>query len=337
MNSWDLLVRAGDVDAPVEEVTDAAIAALLEAAHAEHEVDQPKRRGVPRTVAVGISATAAVVVVVALVVALPRDGQTPIGRTAPSQVLSSRTIRLISDATAAVAASGTAVESTDTTGDVVSLPSSTLDVTFSGENVNYLVTSSGQGAQGVENRIVDGQLYLYVKGRDLQMHWYHDTTPNAAGSLSFPNPQTLLSVIGPSLGLESLGEVDLNGVRLTHLRAMTPGALSDLGIHGIVGKATSFEAWVDSDDVIRQIAATTTYQTCSLGGGLNHAPTAPQTAPSPTQSPGTIWASPDLKAKALPSGKCSAATSRVQITYNDLGAPESITVPPGAVDQRLVG
>lgn len=338
MSSWDSLVEAGQVDAPDAAVTDAAIATLLEAAQAEQDVAQAKHhRRVPRAALFGLGSAAAVILVVVLAVAVLGDGQPPTGPARPSQILSSRTIRLISDATAAVADSGTAVESTATSGGAVFLPPSTLDVTFSGDDVNYLVTSSGQGARGVQNRIVDGQLYLYVKGRDLQMHWYHDTTPNAAGSLSFPNPQTLLSVIGPSLGLESVGQVDLGGVEVTHLRATTPSALSSLGIHGIVGRVTSFEAWVDGDNVVRQIAATTTYQTCSLGQGLGKTATKLQTAPAPTQSPGTIWASPDLKAKALPSGKCSAATSRVQISYDDLGAPESITAPPGAVDQQLVG
>jgi hypothetical protein len=102
---------------------------------------------------------------------------------ARAEVLPASAIRLISTSTAAVADSGSAVESTTNSGGVVSLPPTTLDVTFSGQDVNYLVASTGQGAEGVENRIVDGQLYLYIKGQDLEMHWYHDTTPGAATSL----------------------------------------------------------------------------------------------------------------------------------------------------------
>jgi hypothetical protein len=342
MESWDVLVLAGEVPDPDEAVVDAAVTALLAearnelAAHGDITAGRFHHR---RAIGIGSAVAllvACIVVASLLVVRQPSSVRPSVSaHEARTQVLPASAIRLISASTAAVADSGTAVESTTNSGGVVSLPPTTLDVTFSGQDVNYLVASTGQGAEGVENRIVDGQLYLYVKGQDLEMHWYHDTTPGAATSLGFPDPRNLISAIGPPLGFEEVGHQELDGILVTHLRATTPGALSGHGIHGLTGTITSFDAWVDANNVVQQVTATSTYQTCSLGQRVS-APVAHDTVPSTTnENSQGVSASPYLKPET-PS-RCATATSKVQITFADLGAPESVTVPPGAIDQASVG
>ena len=272
MESWDALVRAGEVPEPDEAVVDASVAVLLAEARSAlegHDNATARRPQRPRTLAIGSAAALVVacIVVASLLIANHPSSDRP-SKSAHAErpiLLPARAIRLISASTAAVADSGTAVESTTSSGGIVSLPPTTLDVTFSGQDVNYLVASTGQGAEGVQNRIVDGQLYLYIKGPDLQMHWYHDTTPGAATSLGFPDPRTLISAVGPSLRFEEVSHLHLDGAPVTHLRATTPGALSASGIHGLNGTVTSFEAWVAADNVVRQITVTSTYQTCSVG------------------------------------------------------------------------
>jgi hypothetical protein len=343
MEPWDVLVRSGDVRDPDEEVIEASIDNLLTKVRYEqrvHSLSAPQPHHLARIGGASVALLLAVCIAIAslLVIDQPSTHHSTgsahnAGR---ARVLSPQAMRLISTSTAAVENSGTAVESTVTSGGVALSPPTTIDVTFSGHNVNYLIASNGNGAQGVQNRIVDGQLYLYIKGRDLKMHWYHETNPNAAASLSFPDPRTLIATVGPSLRFEDVGQQELDGVPTTHLQATTPGALRGHGIpHGLNGTITAFDAWVDSDNVVRQIVVTAQYQTCSIGQ-LPNAPIAPNTVPS-SQSPARISASPALKQLTPGAHGCTTTTSTVQIRFANLGVPESITVPPGAINQESLG
>jgi hypothetical protein len=254
-------------------------------------------------------------------------------------------VRLISSqSAAAMADSGTAVETTtNTTGSTTQGAPTTIDVTFSGQDVNYLFASNGNGAAGVENRVVDGQLYLYIEGPDLQMHWYHDTAPDAAASLTFPDPRTLLQAVSPSAGLQDVGQESVGGVELTHLRATNPGPIGQLGIPDISPTVTSFDIWVDSADVVRQMDVSSSPSgvsfVCAVSGRAHNSSgeSSSVTIP-PTDRVSTL---PDGK-KVPPGVACATARSlhlgsTFDVRFADLGDPESVVAPSGAVDQPGLG
>jgi len=300
-----------------------------------------------------IAAAAAVLAIVALVSLGWRHrllhcaaGRAPVaGRHAPS-VLTARMVRLISSqSAAAMADSGTAVETTtNSIGSATQGPPATIDVTFSGQNVNYLVVGNGKRGGWGENRVVDGQFYLYIKGPDLQMHWYHDTSPNAAATMSFPDPRTLLQAVSPSAGLEDLGQEMVGGMELTHLRATTPGSIGRLRIPDVGSTVTSFDVWVDSANVVRQMAVSS-----SAGGAAFVCVAAPSASgPSSGSSP-TVTIPPTDRITTLPNGKpiplgtvCGSlktldAGTTLDVRFADLGDPETVAAPSGAVDQEGLG
>ena len=133
---------------------------------------------------------------------------------------------------------------------------------------------------------------------DLQKHWYHDTAPNAAASLAFPDPRTLVQDLTPKTGVEVVGQESVNGVELTHLRATNLSGLDSAGLDGYVnGNVSSFDVWVDSDNVVEKIAitsSTTGYtvspspagrrRLCRRGASCSRRVTAPR-RPSPPEGP----------------------------------------------------
>jgi hypothetical protein len=348
IDEMELVGRLGEVDTGSAEAIDRAEVILRAAMAAAYElepegIDRERRMRWPKRRALaGVAAAAVVVAGVAGGLSIARSGSSGSPTTqpqasrpvAPSQpvaaVLTASRVRLIaSTSTAAVAESGTAVETTTTTNSgVVQGTPTTIDVTFSGQNVNYTVANNSNGAQGVQDRVVDGQLYLYFEGPDLQMHWYHDTTPNAAAGLGVPNPRTLLEAVTPSAGLENLGQQSVGGVELTHLRATTPSALGQLGLPDITGTVMSFDIWIDTKNVVRQLAVAS-----STGTALN--------CRQGTQVPANeqvITTLPD--GKPVPTGYvCGYVTSgsTLKVSFANLGAPETVAAPNGAIDQRGKG
>jgi hypothetical protein len=344
MHAIQLLEQVGEVRPADDAVIEAAVDLVLTAAFQEGNCTSPAsptthRRHRRRRMALGGTTVAGVAAaVLAVVTLLPSGGgtgsQVPLSgtrsRPAPT-VLTSRMVRLISSQSeAATADSGTAVETvTNKSGSSVVGAPTTIDATFSGQNVNYLIASDGDGAQGVENRVVDGQLYLYEKGPDLQMHWYHDTSPNAVASETFPDPRTLLQAISPSAGLENLGRESVGGVELTHLRATTPGSIGELGMPDVGGNIISLDVWVDGDDVVRQMTVSS-----SSGGHIECAATPGPAGSAGSPSQGSSTTCPDLQAHGL---STAPLVSTLDIRFANLGASEDVTAPSGAVDQRLLG
>jgi hypothetical protein len=347
MDNYQSLRRAGTIAEPPPDILARAQQILLEYIGAEETPDATRARtrtGRHLFVVSGIVATAAAVAAVAVL--LPGGGgpqSEMIGHARKhvrsSVLLSTRTVALISSRSAAVTDSGTAVETTEnSTNAALQGPPQTIDVTFSGKNVNYLVTSNGDGAEGVQNRVVDGQFYLYIKGQDLQMHWYHDTSPNAADSASFPDPRTLLEAINPSAGLETVGRQSVNGMELTHLRATHPASIGSLDTPDVSSTVISFDVWVGSDNVVRRMRITS-----SDGSFMcEEAPGAAGSTPN-VDGPATIR--PSERIATLPDGQPVPAgticgnvqTTELDIRFGTLGVPESIGVPPGAIDQEGLG
>jgi hypothetical protein len=142
--------------------------------------------------------------------------------------------------------------------------SGTDSITFAGKNWNDAFSQTfpaagGQPAhtQSAINRIVNGQLYLYITGRDGQVRWYHDTNPSGHPSMQIPDPRTLFRVLDPSARFEIIGHRVVGGVRLTGLRATNPVRPSVLSwLPGVTPGAhlTQVTVWVDGHDVAHQIA-----------------------------------------------------------------------------------
>jgi hypothetical protein len=355
MDAIQLLREMGDVPRADEAVVDAAIEVVLAAAAEEPApslLDAPaaqRRRRRRRALdAAGLAtAAAAVLAVVVLLVQMGTGSPTvrPVGtgpRHHAPKALTAATVRLISaQSAAAMADSGTAVETTtNTTGSTTQGAPTTIDVTFSGPDVNYLIVGNGDGAAGVENRVVDGQLYLYIERPDLQMHWYHDTSPNAAASLTLPDPRTLIQAVRLSAGLEDLGQQSVGGVELTHLRATTPGSIGELGIPDISNTVTSFDVWVDGADVVRQMEVSST----DSGAGFVCA-AAPRAGDSSSGISPTVTIPPADRISTLPDGRpvppgvvCGLHMgSTLDVQFANLGDPESVVAPNGAVDQQGLG
>lgn len=355
MDEYQRLRQAGTVPEPPSDVLVRAEQILREymAAQDMSEVRHSRRRVLMVS---GIVATAAAVVALGVFLSVGTGPQTPtigrVNKTSGSPMhLKAQTVALISSqSSAAVADSGTAVETTSNlvSGTAPSAPQ-TIDVTFSGSNVNYLIASNGDGAEGVQNRVVDGQFYLYIKGPDLKMHWYHDTAANAVASESFPDPRTLLEAVSPSAQLENLGTESVDGMQLTHLRATDPSAINNMHIADVGSTVTEFDAWVDSDNVVRQMEITSSAGSAPgnilcesarvAAGPTSNDPRAVPIPPAERVStlPGGKAVPSGTVCGYVPSNQASQLSTTLHIQFDDLGSPESVTAPSGAINQEGLG
>lgn len=351
MDAFQLLEDAGRVT-PADEVTiESAVDLVLTAAFHEtgaaddtgsmHHHRVLRHRRLFAGGAVLVTAAAAAVVVAALLPGAgstrPPTRQSALGSKTATLLTAARIRRISSSSSETLAHSGTAeVTTTSTFGSSVQ-PTNTTAVTFSGQDVNYTISTGPAPTDTAINRIVGGQLYLYVIGPDLQKHWYHDTAPNAAASLAFPDPRTLVQELTPKAGVEVVGQESVNGVELTHLRATNLSGLDSAGLGGYVnGNVSSFDVWVDSDNVVEKIAITssTTGYTVSPSPPGNGA-LCPSGSIVFKKSDGTTQTEPAEKALG-----CSVPTmiaSSTEIEFANLGAPETITIPAGAIDQQGLG
>jgi hypothetical protein len=254
-------------------------------------------------------------------------------------VLTAATIhRIASSSTAALAHSGTAAVTTTTTTGSQPPEVDTTEVTFSGHDLNYSITTSDNPGATAINRLIDGQFYLYVIGQDLQYHWYHDTSANAASSLAFPDPRTLVGELSPAAGFVNLGTATIAGVALTHYRATDPAAASTTDLKNFVsGGLTGLDLWVDSSNVVQRItvtgASSTVYAlspaandgSCPAGSTpLKPKANAPKSVPQPADGK-QFCSTPET------------STTTTDIEFANLGTPESITTPTGAIDQETHG
>lgn len=119
--------------------------------------------------------------------------------------------------------------------------------------------------------VVDGQYYHYpaftLKPKPhLVAGWMHVIAPGAGASLNIPDPRTLLSVLSPSAGLVIDGYATVNGVRVEHLQATTPGAVPVTPLDSIMQSASAdprlsvLDLWVDPSDVVLKAQFTVTGQ-----------------------------------------------------------------------------
>jgi hypothetical protein len=241
-------------------------------------------------------------------------------------ILTSFEVKKISAKSSAAASSGTA-EVTQTSAQN-GVPQAGYDtaVTFSGQNIDEKITAvpepSGSAKSfTTDDRFVGGQFYIYTPGPGDVLEWLHDTNSGAdAASMQFPDPRTLYGAINPAAQFTVDGTTTMNGEAVTHLVAADPSAIdsSALGNLAVDATLTSFEIWIDANDVAQQMALSTsqTNQACQLG---------------PLSEYGTKTAT----FKSLKNAKrCGlmTTTSNVTVTFANLGVPQSVAVPQGAVN-----
>lgn len=212
------------------------------------------------TLRAGIAAAAATAAAVAVMVATGGGGAAP----APSTVLTAAMVQRVASASRlALAQSGRAKITYRQTDNGALQVSGTDSIAFAGKNWNdassqTFPAAGGQPAktQFAVNRIVDGQLYLYIKGRAGRLRWYHDTSPSGHPGMKIPDPRTLFGVLAPSGRFEVTGHRVIGGVRLTVLRATNPASLPVLRwLPGVTPGAhlTYLTVWVDGHNVVHQL------------------------------------------------------------------------------------
>lgn len=220
---------------------------------------RPRLRGRP-----GWIAAAAGVAAVSCAAALGVSQLAAPGGRRGEVILTAATVRRIASASrSAMAFSGQAIIRYADTQNGTLQDSGSDDISFSGKNWNdalrqLLPAAGGQAAstQFAINRIVNGQFYLYIKGRTSRLEWYRDTNPSGHPSFTIPDPRTLLGVLRPSAGFEPAGYQTIGGLRLLRLRATHTShlpltSLPDLqpGEH-----ITALQVWVDRHSVVHQMA-----------------------------------------------------------------------------------
>jgi hypothetical protein len=350
MDVLELLEDLGNV-APADDATiEASVELVLTAAYQERGSHAPStsRTRVPRRrwLFGGAALATAAAVAVAVIVLVPgtkaghtpaHSGTAPVTSTpkssAPAVLTAAMIRRITSSSAAALAHSGTATVTTTTTMGSETPEVDHTAVTFSGADLNYVITTSDNPKGVAINRVVDGQLYLYVIGQDLQYHWYRDTSPDAASSLAFPDPRTLVGELTPEAGFVSAGSEDVGGAELTELEATNLGDIDAAALKNFGGGPLSgFAVWVDGNDVVQKIVVTSTSDAVTsirpaTGGPAWSCPAgySLKMAKSPTASPPAICAKP------------VTMTMTTEIDFASIGDPETITAPAGAIDEEMHG
>jgi hypothetical protein len=112
---------------------------------------------------------------------------------------------------------------------------------------------------------------------------------------------------------------------------------------------TSFDVWVDSDNVVRQMTVSSSPSSAGGTGAVFMCEAAPSASGPSSGSSEPVKIVPSERISTLPNGKpvpagtvCGTThtmqmSSTLDIQFANLGAPESVTVPPGAIDQQGLG
>ena len=156
--------------------------------------------------------------------------------------------------------------------------------------------------------------------------------------MQFPDPRTLYQAISPEAQFSVADTTTTNGETVTHLIARDPSAINASALANLAADATltSFGIWVDANDVVQQIARSTsqTNQACQLGP-LTKAELQKygQKVKLPNGKEGVAVAEPAIK--SLENGKSSGpmtTTANVTVTIANLRVPQSVATPQGAVE-----
>ncbi len=325
-------------------------------------LDDLRRRQVRRSVATRISLaalpTAAAATAVTMVVMSGGNVVVPAKPARPVVLTAAMVKRVASESRHALAHSGRATISYRITDNGALNGSGTDRITFDGKNWNDSFSqtdpaSGGQPAhtQGAINRVVNGQLYLYIAGPDNKVRWYHDTNPAGHPNVQFSDPRTLFGLLNPSARFKVIGHQVAGGVRLTELRATTPvrtRALSSIPDVDPGAQVKSLVIWVDGHQVVRQMSIRTQHVSSSdpiylkkfkRGSGYGLEVVVPSKAFLPAAKAMarklrkhyhvTVGIDPKLAGKIAHHD----LVTTVSVAFSGFGKPQVISVPKHAVPQ----
>ena len=322
---------------------------------------RPARR-MPRAAVLtgtGLTATVAAVAVVVLAVGAGGTGTAPGGRTRGPVLLTAAMVRQVASASrSALALSGRATISYTSSQNGAPQDSGTDIITFSGRNWNDVISQTSPGAGGRRghtqtaiNRIVNGQLYLYIAGRTRRLQWYHDTNPSGHPIVRIPDPRTVLRVLEPSARFEVVRYQVISGVRVKKLRATDPSHLPGLGRLGDFAPGPhvmSLEVWVDARGVVHRLSLTSEQISKVYpisAENIRHRPHGPLIFTVPNKAMAAkirakLYRAPGgrrIVVRVAPPG-AGAPHREVQVTvltvtFSGIGRPQRITAPAHAVDQ----
>jgi hypothetical protein len=365
VDEMELLGRVRDVDPLPEEVAEKA-ETVLRAAIVVSRNTEPLRievrhheRWSRRRTLTGVAA--AVVIAASAGGALLAAGSGP-RRPAPGTrvaiVLTAAEVHHIAASSVLAAASSGTAEVTETSSmNGTPQTNDEIAVTFDGSNIDEKITVNPEPPGSAktfttDDRLVDGQFYIYTPGPGDVLEWLHDTnSTNDTASMQFPDPRTLYGAINPSANFEVTGTSTSDGTTLTHLVALDPVAIDMSALGNLVqGALTSFQMTVNQNDVVQQMtfASSSTEHGCTfaIASGKSLANVKAELQKEGVKlkeiagpggkklavvsTPGNRWA--DQAAGITSTCGPQMATSQVNVAFSNLGVPESVTAPQGAVD-----
>lgn len=302
---------------------------------------RPARRGFrPGRAAALAAGTVAIGCAAAITVTQLGGGPAPpkTGRTTAA-LLTAKTVRHIADAsTAALAQSGKVRVTYRQILDRRTQQSGTDAITYSGQNFNVAIYGPTGTKLIAINRAVNGQAYLYVRGRTGRLEWYHDTGPGAMTRMSIPDPTTLLRAIEPEARLERVGDHVIGGVRLAHLRATDLRRLPNLNrsFGQYVARhehVNSLDIWVDGRGIVHHVNIT--FQGTRKVWNSNIRVARHGRKLEIVTPHGTVRFSVrelhKLEASGVITSHRQIEQTTLSVTFLDIGRPQTITVPAHAI------
>ena len=224
---------------------------------------RPAKRGFrPGRAAALAAGTVAIGCAAAITATQLGGGPAPKNRADHRCLAHSQTVRHIAhSSTAALAQSGKVRVTYRQILDRRTQQSGTDAITYSGKNFNDAIYGPAGTKLIAINRAVNGQAYLYVRGRTGRLEWYHDTGPGAMTRMSIPDPTTLLRAIAPEARLERVGYQVIGGVRLAQLQATDLRRLPNLNrsFGQYVARyehVNSLDIWVDGRGIVHHVNIT---------------------------------------------------------------------------------
>jgi hypothetical protein len=232
---------------------------------------RPARSGLRSGGATVIAAAAAVTAVAAgAVVAAQLVGAGGQPRPGGSAVLTAATVRHVAAASGVALAHVGHLRITYSDSGSGGRAAGTDDITFSGQDWNYVTNQTAPPNGSSVNRFVGGRLYYYGRGfvgpnwhPGDPLRWVRETNPRElrhVTSVTAPDPRGLLRVLDPAARFVRVGYQVIAGVRVEQLRATRlarlPGLDALAGDARPTGRVTSLDVWVDSHGVIRRLRVT---------------------------------------------------------------------------------
>jgi hypothetical protein len=214
-------------------------------------------------------------------------------------------------------------------------------VTFNGADIDEQITVHPEPAGSApvfttDDRLVGGQFYIHTAGPGGVVEWLHDTnSANDVASMQFPDPRTLYGVLAAAGDFETVGTTTTGDTTLTHLRALDPAAIRTDPLGNLAsGSLSAFDVWIDSNDVVRRMAFASSSRARSCRWDI----VAAKKRRATVREHGKLRLSLRVLHAALRAGgvreTCGLVTnaSVVTVRFANLGAPETVAAPEGAVD-----